>query len=179
MPLPIEARNGRAALQVWSMCNLFSITTNQAAIIALFRVLNRYVGNLPPMPGVFPTIRPRRRCTAAFRVERHFSAVRGSELLANSTVFFVVCATGHRMKIVEHSESHLVKLDDGSTWQIFPGDIDHTLAWLPTTELRLFEINDEVASHALINSDDGTRVRVRPQGEEWPIGKLKDVLKQG
>jgi hypothetical protein len=85
------------------------------------------------------------------------------------------------MKILEHPESHIVKLDDGSTWQICPGDIDHTLAWLPTTELRLFEINDEVASHALINSDDGTRVRVRPQGEEWPIGigKLKDLLKQG
>jgi hypothetical protein len=29
-------------------------TTNQAAIIALFRVVNRYVGNLRPMPGVFP-----------------------------------------------------------------------------------------------------------------------------
>jgi putative SOS response-associated peptidase YedK len=36
------------------MCNLYSITTNQAAIIALFRVNNRYVGNLPLMPGVFP-----------------------------------------------------------------------------------------------------------------------------
>jgi putative SOS response-associated peptidase YedK len=36
------------------MCNLYSITTNQAAIINLFRVMNRYVGNLPPMPGVFP-----------------------------------------------------------------------------------------------------------------------------
>jgi hypothetical protein len=35
------------------MCNLYSITTNQAAIIALFRVVNRYVGNLAPMPGVF------------------------------------------------------------------------------------------------------------------------------
>jgi hypothetical protein len=34
------------------VCNLFD--TNQAAIIALFRVMNRYVGNLPPMPGVFP-----------------------------------------------------------------------------------------------------------------------------
>jgi hypothetical protein len=41
------------------VCNLYSITTNQAAIIALFRVMNRYVGNLPPMPGVFPII-PRR-----------------------------------------------------------------------------------------------------------------------
>ena len=36
------------------MCNLYSITTNPAAIIALFRVINRYVGNLPPTPVVFP-----------------------------------------------------------------------------------------------------------------------------
>jgi putative SOS response-associated peptidase YedK len=36
------------------VCNLYSITTNQAAIIALFRVVDRYVGNLAPMPGVFP-----------------------------------------------------------------------------------------------------------------------------
>jgi putative SOS response-associated peptidase YedK len=37
-----------------NMCNLYSITTNQAAIAALFRIVNRYVGNLAPMPGVFP-----------------------------------------------------------------------------------------------------------------------------
>lgn len=36
------------------MCNLYSITTNQEAILRLFRVVNRYVGNLPPMTGVFP-----------------------------------------------------------------------------------------------------------------------------
>jgi hypothetical protein len=36
------------------MCNLYSITTNQAAIAALFRVINRYIGNLALMPGVFP-----------------------------------------------------------------------------------------------------------------------------
>src|SRR5712675_3750111 len=46
-PEAAESLNGK-------MCNLYSITTNQAAIIALFRVMNRYVGNLPPMPGVFP-----------------------------------------------------------------------------------------------------------------------------
>ena len=39
--------------EAW-VCNLYSITTNQVAIAALFRVLNRYVGNLAPMPGVFP-----------------------------------------------------------------------------------------------------------------------------
>ena len=36
------------------MCNLYSITTNQAAIAALFRAVNQSVGNLAPMPGVFP-----------------------------------------------------------------------------------------------------------------------------
>lgn len=36
------------------MCNIYSITTNQQAIRALFRFINRYVGNLAPMPGVFP-----------------------------------------------------------------------------------------------------------------------------
>ena len=41
------------------MCNLYSITTNQAAIIALFRVINHYVGNLAPMPGYSPTTRLR------------------------------------------------------------------------------------------------------------------------
>jgi hypothetical protein len=32
------------------MCNLYSITTNQAAIIALFRVINRYVDGLLVKP---------------------------------------------------------------------------------------------------------------------------------
>ena len=36
------------------MCNAYSITTNQEAILRLFRVMNRYIGNLAPMPGVFP-----------------------------------------------------------------------------------------------------------------------------
>jgi len=83
------------------------------------------------------------------------------------------------MKILEHRESHIVKLSDGSVWQIFPGDIDRTLTWLPTTELRLFETNDEIASHALVSVEDGTRVRVRPLGERWPEAKVKFILKQG
>jgi hypothetical protein len=49
------------------VCNLYSITTNQAAIIALFRVVNRYVGNLAPMPGVFPDYKAR-SCATVLRV---------------------------------------------------------------------------------------------------------------
>jgi hypothetical protein len=40
MPLGFEVGNGPATPQVQSICNLYSITTNQAAIIALFRVIN-------------------------------------------------------------------------------------------------------------------------------------------
>src|SRR5262245_41498826 len=45
------------------MCNLYSITTNQEAIIRLLRVVNCYVGNLAPMPGVLRHLRPA-GCTA-------------------------------------------------------------------------------------------------------------------
>ena len=39
---------------VSDMSNLYSITTRQAAIISLFRVASRYMGNLSPMPSVVP-----------------------------------------------------------------------------------------------------------------------------
>jgi len=44
------------------MCNLYSITTNQEAIRALFRVINRYVGNLSPMPGAEANVRAHYTC---------------------------------------------------------------------------------------------------------------------
>ena len=36
------------------MCNLYSLTKGQAAIIALARAMRDTTGNLPPMPGIFP-----------------------------------------------------------------------------------------------------------------------------
>ncbi len=36
------------------MCNLYSVTTNQAAIIAIARAMRDVTGNLPPLPGIFP-----------------------------------------------------------------------------------------------------------------------------
>jgi putative SOS response-associated peptidase YedK len=36
------------------MCNLYSLTKGQAAIIALTRALRDTTGNLPPLPGNFP-----------------------------------------------------------------------------------------------------------------------------
>src|SRR5690242_17042028 len=36
------------------MCNLYSLTKGQAAIIAFVKALRDRTGNLPPMPGIFP-----------------------------------------------------------------------------------------------------------------------------
>jgi putative SOS response-associated peptidase YedK len=36
------------------MCNLYSMTKNQAAIIAIARALRDITGNLPILPGIFP-----------------------------------------------------------------------------------------------------------------------------
>jgi hypothetical protein len=58
------------------------------------------------------------------------------------------------MKIRKHDESHIVELDDGSRWQIFPGDLDVTLNWQPETDLKLVRIEGEVSSHALVSDDN-------------------------
>ena len=36
------------------MCNLYSITKGQRAIIEFTRAMRDTTGNLPPLPGVFP-----------------------------------------------------------------------------------------------------------------------------
>ena len=81
------------------------------------------------------------------------------------------------MMIRSHSESHLVELDDGSHWQIFPGDLDVTLGWLPDTDLSVIRIEGDLCSHALVNAADDSRVRVMPAGQPWPEGDVKKTLK--
>src|ERR1700756_4364245 len=39
------------------MCNLYSITKGQRAIIEFTRAMRDTTGNLPPLPGVFPDYR--------------------------------------------------------------------------------------------------------------------------
>ncbi|HEX3338736.1 MAG TPA: hypothetical protein VHT68_06120 [Pseudolabrys sp.] len=46
------------------------------------------------------------------------------------------------MQIKKHDESYIVKLEDGSSWRIWPGDIALTLRWLPTTVLQVSAIED-------------------------------------
>ena len=83
------------------------------------------------------------------------------------------------MKILSHSESHVVTLDDGSVWRIFPGDLDLTLSWEPDSELKVIDLEDDLASHALLDLASGGFVRVRPADQTWPEESVRDVLKGG
>jgi hypothetical protein len=83
------------------------------------------------------------------------------------------------MKIRRHSESHLVELDDGSKWQIFPGDLDVTLNWQPETELKLVRLAEDASSHALVSEADNSRVRVLPLAENWLVKEVRDALRDG
>jgi hypothetical protein len=81
------------------------------------------------------------------------------------------------MKIRSHSESHVVELEDRSSWQIFPGDVGVTLDWRPETELTLIPVDDEVCSHVLM-SESGP-VRVIRADQRWPTSQVKSMLKDG
>ena len=83
------------------------------------------------------------------------------------------------MRIEQHDKSHVVELEDGSRWQIWPGDIAATLQWLPDTELRVSAIDDALCSHALINQLDGSRVRVIDANADWPVAQVQRSLREG
>ena len=83
------------------------------------------------------------------------------------------------MLIRKHDKSHIVELKDGSKWKIWPGDLAATLRWLPTTELRVVEVNDEFCSHALVDQSDGSRVRVITADAEWPVEEVQLAMKDG
>ncbi len=46
--------NGHAAAGGWAMCNLYSLTKGQQAILELSVAMIDRTGNLPPIPGIFP-----------------------------------------------------------------------------------------------------------------------------
>jgi hypothetical protein len=83
------------------------------------------------------------------------------------------------MKIRTHRVSHVVELDDGSQWKIFPGDLDLTLNWKPDTDLCAEHVEGEISSYVLVSRADKTRVRVIPVTENWPVAEVKKILKKG
>ena len=41
------------------------------------------------------------------------------------------------MLITRHTEPHIVELENGSSWRIWPGDLASTLKWMPSTQLTI------------------------------------------
>jgi hypothetical protein len=72
-----------------------------------------------------------------------------------------------------------VVLSDGSAWRIWPGDTPQTLQWLPTTEIDVVAIEDDICSHALVDRADGSRVRVIRADTEWPVRAVRRSLAEG
>jgi len=83
------------------------------------------------------------------------------------------------MLIKKHDKSHIVELEDGSRWRIWPGDISTTLQWSQTTDLQVSEIDDELCSHALFDRKRGSRVRVIRASADWPVEQVRRSLKEG
>src|ERR1700692_2521007 len=91
----------------------------------------------PPAPLAWAADRrprrgQRRRETRQF-MPKIVKSIRSSSRFARAVKpSLVVQRTDNRaMKIRSHSESHIVELDDGSAWRVYPGDIDVTLNWQP------------------------------------------------
>ena len=83
------------------------------------------------------------------------------------------------MRIEKHDKSYIVKLEDGSNWRIWPGDIALTLGWSHATVLEVSEIDDEFCSHALIDKTDGSRVRVIEASKDCPVQQVRQSFKKG
>jgi hypothetical protein len=80
------------------------------------------------------------------------------------------------MRITNHDKSYIVELSDHSAWRIWPADMVDTLQWLPTTEIDVRKIDDEICSHALVNRVDGSRVRVIKANRKWPAHEVRRAL---
>jgi hypothetical protein len=63
------------------------------------------------------------------------------------------------MRITKHEESHIVELEDGSEWRIWPGDLAATLLWMPSSRMAVSEIDDDYCTHVLVDRLHGTAVR--------------------
>jgi hypothetical protein len=83
------------------------------------------------------------------------------------------------MLISRHDKSHIVELEDGTRWHIWPGDIATTLQWLPTTQLQVVAIDREFCSHVLINQSDGSKVGAIRADADWPAKQVRRHLKKG
>ena len=80
------------------------------------------------------------------------------------------------MRIKKHDKAYIVVLEDGSEWRIWPADLAATLHWLPSTDLEVYEIDDEHWTHVLVDRASGRCVRVVEAAEEWAPEQIEASL---
>jgi putative SOS response-associated peptidase YedK len=139
------------------LCNLYSITTNQDAIRRLFAALNSRVGNLAPMPGVYPD----------YPAPVVRNAADGRELLMArwgmpSSSRALLDATKKRAQKLEAKGKpvdfkQLLRMEpDGGTTNIRNADSAHWRRWLGVENRCLVPFN----SFAEYDTIDGKKVPV-------------------
>jgi hypothetical protein len=77
------------------------------------------------------------------------------------------------MRVKSHEKSHIVELEDGSAWRIWPRDLAIPLLWMPSTRLTVSEIDDDCCTHALVDRTHGTSVRVIDAAAAWAPEKIE------
>lgn len=80
------------------------------------------------------------------------------------------------MRIKKHEESHIVELEDGSEWRIWPGDLGETLLWMPSSRLSVAEIDDGQCTHVLIDRLYGTAIRAIEANAAWTPDHIEASL---
>ena len=80
------------------------------------------------------------------------------------------------MRIKKREKSHIVELEDGSTWRIWPGDIAATWQCTPSSRIAVSEIDDACCTHVLVDRLYGTCVRVIDAAAEWAPEKIEASL---
>jgi hypothetical protein len=90
-----------------------------------------------------------------------------------------VSERGAAARIKSHAKSHIVELTDGSKWRIWPGDLATTLGWTSEAEIEALPVEDEFCSHVLVDQSGGSRVRAIEASNDWPVEKVRRVLRRG
>jgi len=58
-------------------------------------------------------------------------------------------------------EGNLIKMDDGSLWQVSPFDVSDTAIWLESSEITVIQSKDPAYPYKLINADEHETVHAR------------------
>ena len=133
---PYAKRIAHKGIWVETFWRRSSTERNLPRVFAWCEALRRTPGRAPSSAALLATWLPRqaRRCGGLCGRSSRSQQARPQQLERASPVRAEVAdrttplspPTWHEraMKIRSHSESHIVELDDGSRWRIFPGDLD-------------------------------------------------------